>query len=67
MTWVLRILNYIPFIGPILFSSVMFVVNLIALVWTVVWVISTVCAFRGKQWKVPYVSTLLKRYYSRIP
>ncbi len=64
---VLGILMYIPIIGTPLFNIFMFVLNLIALVWTIVWVITTISAFRGKQWKVPWLGAILKRYISRIP
>jgi uncharacterized membrane protein len=40
---------------------------LISLVVLAIWVISSVNAFRGKEWQIPFIWPLIKQYESRFP
>ena len=66
--WLMTVIfTPIPFLGKFFLGVFGFVLALVWLVWMAIWVVSTVCAFSGKQWRVPFLSTLLARYISRIP
>jgi uncharacterized membrane protein len=57
------ILGKIPFVGGLL-GLVILVVSLAIFV---VWLISTINAFRGKEWQIPFLWDFVKKYESRIP
>jgi uncharacterized membrane protein len=58
-------INKIPIAGPLVSNVVGFVLAVILLIWTTLWIISTVNAFRGKRWALPYLSTILERYNTK--
>jgi uncharacterized membrane protein len=52
----------IKFIGPLIHWVVGFVLAVVWLIWTTIWIISTINAFRGKRWAIPFLSTVLHQY-----
>lgn len=68
LQWLLAsIFGAIPLLGVYFVGGINFVFAILRLAWMIIWIISTVCAFSGKQWRLPFLSEWLKRYISRIP
>jgi uncharacterized membrane protein len=63
----LGFVKVIPFLGSLVSNIFGFVMAVVLLIWTTIWIISTVNAFRGRRWPIPYLSQLLDRYNSRFP
>jgi uncharacterized membrane protein len=57
----------IPFLGSLISNVFGFVLAVILLIWTTIWIISTVNAFRGRRWAIPYLSQAMEHYKTRFP
>jgi uncharacterized membrane protein len=60
-------IKIVPFLGALVSNIFGFVFAVILLIWTTIWIISTVNAFRGRRWAIPYLSQVMERYNSRFP
>lgn len=52
---------------PVIGGLLGLIITVVYLAWMVVWVISTVNAFRGKEWQIPYFWDFVKKYESKLP
>jgi uncharacterized membrane protein len=67
VNFLIGFISKIPIAGPLVSNVVGFILAVILLIWTTLWIISTVNAFRGKRWALPYLSTILERYNAKAP
>lgn len=55
----------VPYLGEVVMWAVNFVWMIFILLWLTVWGVSTVCAFFGKRWQLPFLAPVIRRLTSR--